>query len=363
MDIFYPHIREALVAAALLVALLLLLLRMIWSRRRTERRIRHDMLAVLPALEKIAEGDSAELSKWLRRAARRYPDEVRSLILLGDLLRKEGPLKATFLHKTLLYRKKLSDNDKASILLSLGRDHAAQGDDQKALAALKQSLSVEKRAATLRELIGIELKERLFDDALFHQKELNRLAGGDRSDGLREIMLDAAGHAIEQNRPPEVRRWVELIVRSEGETELARLLEVFMAAFESDAARAGNLAKEFLDRHPADELTLRYLLRELPVGATVARLLPGPLAPLFAALSDENKVPTPQELAVVDKKTILYYHLAARLLPAGETRELTAAIGRRERLFVCGACDRALTGTLLSCPGCGLPLTVKLRTI
>lgn len=363
MDIFYPHIREVLVAAALLVALLLLLLRMIWSRRRTALRIRHDMLAVLPALERIADGDTAELAKWLRRAARRYPDEVRSFILLGDLLRKEGPIKASFLHKTLLHRKKLTDGDKAAILLSLGRDHRALDDDQKALAALKQSLSLEKRPATLRELIDIELKDTLFDDALFHQKELNRLAGGDRNDGLRAVMFEAAAHAIAQNRLEEVRRWVDLIIRHEGDTDLARLLGVFLAAFEGNAARAGDLAKEFLDRHPDDELTLRWLLAGLPVGATVARALPGPYGPLFAALADDNKVLTPPELAVVDKRTNLYYHLAARLLPAGETRELMAAIGRRERLFVCGACDRALAGTLLSCPGCGLPLAVKPGTI
>ncbi|HOW52195.1 MAG TPA: hypothetical protein PLV42_09165 [bacterium] len=363
MDLFYPHIREVLVAAALLIALLLLLLRMIWSRRRIALRIRHDMLSVLPALEKIAEGDHAELSKWLRRATRRYPDEVRAFVLLGDLLRKEGPLKASFLHKTLLYRKKLTDGDKASILLSLGRDHRALDDDQKALAALKQSLSLEKRPATLRELIDIELKERLFDDALFHQKELNRLSGGDRSDGLRAVMFDAAAHAIAQNRLEEVRRWVDLIIRHEGETNLSNLLGVFIAAFEGNAGRATDLAKEFLNRHPEDEMTLRWLLAALPVGATVVRSLPGAYAPIFAALTDELKVLSPQELTVIEKNTNIYYQLASRNLPAGETRELMAAVGRKERFFVCGACDRALTGTILSCPGCGLPLAVKLGTI
>jgi lipopolysaccharide biosynthesis regulator YciM len=359
MDIFYPHIREALVAAALLVALFLLLLRMVWSRRRTARRIRQDMLSVLPALERIAEGDRRELTKWLRRAARRYPDEVRTLVLIGDLLRAEGPLKATFLHKTLLYRKKLTDADKASILLSLGRDHIALEEEQKGLAALKQSLAAEKRATTLRELVALERRLALFDDALFHQKELNRLESSDRNEKLREIMLDAAMAAVAQNRREEVRRWVEMTVRLEGDTPFARLLDIFMIAFEGNAGRAADGAKEFLERYPAEELALRFLLATLPAGATLARTLPGPLAPIFAALADEAKLLSPQETALVDKKTLLYYHIAARTQPAGEMRELMAAVGRRERLFVCGACGRALTGTPLSCPGCGLPLAVK----
>ncbi len=359
MDIVYPHIREVLIAAALLITLLLLLLRMIWSRRRTALRIRHDMLSILPALDRCLAGDHGELIRWLRRAARRYPDEVRSYILLGDLLRREGPLKANILHRTLLYRKKLTDGDKAAILLALGRDHRALGEGQKALAAFKQSIAAAKLPATLRELIELELAAGLFDDALFHQKELNRLAGGDRAEGLRAVMLDATAAAIAQNRAAEVRRWVELIVRHEGDTDLARLLGVFLAVFEGETARAGELAREFLDRHPGEEVTLRFLLRGMPAGAALARNLPGPWASVFAALAGEERPLTPAELAVVDKRTVLYYHLAARHLPAGEARELAAAVGRKERLFVCGACDRALTGTILSCPGCGLPLAVR----
>lgn len=359
MELLYPHIREVFVAAALLVALLLILLRMIWSRRRTALRIKTDMLSVLPSLERLAEGDRAELSKWLRRAARRYPDEVRTFILLGDLLRAEGPLKAVFLHRTLLFRKKLSATDRASILLSLGRDHRALDDDQKALASLKQSLAAEKREETLRELVSLETAMGLFDDALYHRRELNRLAGLDRNEGLSAVMLDALAAAVSQNRPDEARRWGEMVARLEDDTALSLLIPCVLAAWEGEAERARPLAEKLIERYPDEEYTLRYLLLQTAAGIAFLRLLPGPYGPAFAALCDETRVLTPAESAPIEKKSALYYHLAARALPAGETRDLLAAAGRRERLFACAACGCRFEGIRFSCPGCGLPVTVR----
>ncbi|HNT28318.1 MAG TPA: hypothetical protein PKH10_09095 [bacterium] len=359
MDLFHPHTREILVASALLVALLLILLRMIWSRRRTALRIKTDMLSVLPSLERLAEGDRAELSKWLRRAARRYPDEVRTFILLGDLLRAEGPLKAVFLHRTLLFRKKLSTADRASILLSLGRDHRALEDDQKALASLKQSLAAEKREETLKELVSLETAMGLFDDALYHCKELNRLAGLDRNEGLRAVMLDALTVAVSRNRPEEARRWGEMVARAENDTALALLIPCVLAAWEGKVEQARPLAEKLIERYPEEECTLRYLLLQTTTGMAFSRLLPGPLGSVFVALCDETRVLTATEMAPIEKKSALYYHLAARTVPPGETRDLLAAAGRRERLFACAACGGRFEGMRFSCPGCGLPVTVR----
>jgi len=365
IDLLSAHSNETLVAATLLVALLLLLLRMLWSRRRIALRIRYDMLSVLPAVERCLEGSHDDLARWLRRVARRYPDETRSLVLVGDLLRREGgPLKASFLHRTLLYRKRLSEADRASILLALGRDHRALGDDEKALAALKQSLAAEKRLTTLRELVDLEREKGLFDDALFHQREANGLSGADRDEGLLGIMLAAAERAFTEGRLDEARRWGEMAARREGDAPFGRLLAVFNALCAGDAARAAELAAACLDRSPEEEVTLLYLLWHLPGGAATIRSLKGGawLAP-FGALLGDRKGLSPQELAMVDKHTVLYYHLWAQGAPAGEARDLAAAIGRRERLFACGACGRPLAGPVLSCAGCGLPLTVKWGTI
>jgi len=363
MDIFTAYHRE-IVAAAASVAALLLFLRALWAKHRTNRRLRFDIVSALPAIERMLEGDPRDLLRWLRRVARRYPDETRSFVLIGDLLRREGsPLKAVFLLRTLLYRTPLSDEERAAILLALGRAHRALGDDEKALAALKQSLASAKRRETLLELDEIERGKGLFEDALFHRRETNSLASADPDEGSLSIMLEAAGRALAGNNGEEAQKWLERAARREGDRPLGKILAAGAALGAGDIARATDLSSACVDRWPEEETTLRYLLLHLPRGTEILRSVPGPLAAVFLALIDDQKPLAPQDRERVEKNTLLYYYLSAQAAPPGEMRDLMAAIGRRERMFACRACGNPLWGPVFACPVCGLPLAVKWKTI
>jgi len=363
MDFFSYHAHSILLAAALLSILLLFFLRITSSRRQTARRIRLDLLSVLPAIERYLEGEEHLLSIWLRRVARRYPEEVRTFILIGTLLRRGGsPFKASVLHRTLLYRKHLSGTEKALILLELGRDYRALGNSEKALVALKQSVITEKNISALQELVEIEVAKDLFDDALFHQREMNVMKGK-RDEGLRNIMLVAAERSLAKKNLDEARRWGEMAARHEGDTPLGCLFAVFNTLCVGDTVRSLDLATGYLERFPAEEITLRYLLLHFPGHADMSHFLPGQWAPVFAALVKKDKIPSPHEIGLLDKNSILYYYLWARNAPSEEARALAAAVGRYDQLFACAACRRPLSGLVLVCAGCGLPLTVKWKTI
>ncbi len=361
MDILslYSH---HLVTAAALVAALLLLLRIVWTKRRTGRRIRLDMLSVLLAVERLLEGDLRDMNRWLRRVIRRYPDDTGAFILFADLLRREGsPLKATFLLRTLLHRSPLADEERAAILLALGRAHRLLGDDEKALAAFKQSLAAASRQETLAELIELERTKGLFEDALFHQRELNRLRTDASDEPLLAIMLEAAEHALTAGDLREASRWIDRAARQEA--DLPRIFSVAAFVCAGNTARATESAVACVERTPDEEITLRFLLLNLPGGKQLLTAVPGKWASLFLLLADEQRSPAAADLDVVEKNTVLYYHLAARSAPPGETRDLLAAVGRRERIFACRACGHSLTGLRLACPACGLPAAVKWGTI
>ncbi len=363
MDIFAAYHRE-IVAAAAGIAALLLFLRALWAKHRTNRRIRFDMVSVLPAIERMLEGDYRDLLRWLRRVARRYPDETRAFVLIADMLRREGsPLKATFLLRTLLYRNPLAELERAEILLSLGRAYRALGDDEKALTALKQSLAAAKRRETLLELDEIERGKGLFEDALFHRREMNSLAGADPDEGSLGIMLEAAEHALAEQNGEEAQKWLERAARREGDRPLGKILSAAAALCAGDIPRATDLSSACVDRWPEEETTLRYLFLHLPGGTEVLRTVPGPLAAVFLALFDDQKPLASHERERVEKNTLVYYYLSAQAAPPGEMRDLMAAIGRHDRMFACRACGNSLWGTVFACPVCGLPLAVKWKTL
>ncbi len=363
MDLFSPHSRE-IVAAAALIAALLLFLRLLWTTRRANRRARLDMVSVLPAIGRMLEGENHDIARWLRRVARRYPDETNALILSADLLRREGsPLKATFLLRALLYRTSLSDDERAAILLSLGRAYRAIGDDEKALAMLKQSLATVRRRETLQELTEIECQKGLFEDALFHRRDMNGMIGADSDEGLLGIVLEAASRSLAEKKPGEAQRWLEQGSRLQGDRPLGKILSAAAALCAGEVPRAVELFSVCQDRWPDEEITFRYLFLHLPGGIEVLRTVPGSLAALFLAVAGEDKTLSSLDRERVEKNTILYYYLSAQSAPAGELRELLAVVGRRDRMFACRACGNPLSGAVLACPVCGLPLAVKWGTI
>ncbi len=318
---------------------------------------------VFNALHAFHRGSSYEALPALKQAARQFPSKSQLYILIGDLVRNESPVKAVSLHKVLLFRKQLSAEEKASVLFSLGLDYIALEDDNKAISSLKQSVALDKQPQAFEELITIELRQKLWEDAIYHTRELNSLLDKPRDAGVTDIIVAAIDEARKKDASDEVRRWVIAYSKHESNTPFSMLLELLADLYDAKEERALAAAKDFLRDHPEDELTLRYLLMNARLGVPVSEQLDGPLKAAFIALHRDQPPASPADIVSLDKKTLLYYILFARTMTESEAKQLIGAAGDKTRLFECSACRTVYAEFALACTHCGLKLDVKLRTI
>lgn len=334
------------------------------SSSKSRRKIyAKDVQIIFNAMKCLYKYDMANFLMWLKKAAKFYPDEVAVYIFIGDLIRYKRPQKAAAVHKGLLFRKNMTNDEKGEILLSLGRDYVVLNELNKALSALRQSYSSKRQAETLEELVVIEKKLRLYEDAVNHQRELNKIVGADKDSKVPEIVIEAMAEYTKENDLEELRQWLNRYHKLDDNSPFALLAGIFVELMDSKEKRATSLANEFAAKFPGDEIALRFIILGGSDRLAMNDAVEGKWKQIFAMIYDSDKAVAAKDLDGLDKKTVLYYHLYARTLGAGEVRNMIADAGSRENIFVCGSCGSAPFAPALVCQNCGSKLNIILKRI
>jgi lipopolysaccharide assembly protein B len=157
-----------LISAAGLAAFL------VWLGRK--RRKRPAGSPYLDALHLMLDGRSDEAMEKLKRTVRTDTDNIMAYIKLGDLFREQGyPVRAAKIHRNLLLRTTLTEEETSETLYHLVLDYRAAKALDKAVETAERLVLRDKKNIPVRKLL-LELYEdkQDWDKAFFVRQAINR---------------------------------------------------------------------------------------------------------------------------------------------------------------------------------------------
>lgn len=128
------------------------------------------------ALHELLEGRLEEAIEKLKRTIRDDTDNVMAYIKLGDILREKGyPIRASKVHRNLLLRTTLNEEDVQNTLYHLALDYRKASMLDKAIETLERLLERNKKYIEAKRLL-LELYEDKadWDKAFFLRQSLNK---------------------------------------------------------------------------------------------------------------------------------------------------------------------------------------------
>lgn len=164
------------------------------------------------ALSEIVAGHHDKAIEHLREVVREDTDAVEVYVLLGDLYRECGQVeRALRIHRSVLNRTGLTDDQKVAALVALARDHETAG----FLDRARQSFEEVARLAPegkrpLRHLRRLAERSGDWSAALEAQQRLLKLGGGDEDRKVLAFLHERVGsEALEAGNPKSARKHFE----------------------------------------------------------------------------------------------------------------------------------------------------------
>ena len=241
----------ALIAALAVLGLLLLL-----QRKKGRRSTRN---YYIDALHALIEGERGEALNLLMRAVRMGESSTDAYLQLGNLLREKGQNdRALQLHKGLMVRRDLSDEEEKAVTVAIAEDFEALGRTDRAVQTLEQLSRRRKDSEVLLSLHRLHHRNGDYDKAIASLKDLGKIdrsyGGGRRAAYLASV----ADRLIRDGRGDEAERYLDRARREDKNSIPALYLSGMEAMKQGDLDNATSLLERLL------EVDIGYFTEVLP---------------------------------------------------------------------------------------------------
>jgi len=363
MNIISGNNWEFILILSLLILFLIVVIILLRKKKPKRPEYSKDISAVFNALKYSHRNDGDSFIVWLKKATKYFPEEVYLYIVIGDTVRENNPREAILVHRSLLFKKHITPDERSSILFSLALDYLKLNKKIKALSAFKQSYALFKRADTLKNIVEIERSLQKYTDAIEHMKELNKITGKLKNEGIPEIVYDAMRFYNSRKDMEKLRNWLNMHGKTPENESFFFLAGIYIEFEEGQIERGVKLCGEFLKKFPEDELNLRGFLISLENGTEINRKIEGTYSELFDLISGEMKHPNRASFEGIRHDSTLFYHLYSKTDIPEDEKKMIGAVGDRKKLFVCNSCGSIVPEFSLFCKECGKPISIGFNLI
>lgn len=133
----------------------------------------------MEALKDLIRGNEESAFRNLKKTVAEDTGNIDAYLKLGDIFRGRGePEKALQIHRQLTVRTDLSSQNRMDLLKSLALDYLENGKEERAIATLKELLSLDRKNLWgHRKLLGQYERRGDWNQALSTQEEIFKIAG------------------------------------------------------------------------------------------------------------------------------------------------------------------------------------------
>lgn len=366
---------KMIIIIALFAALAVLGLLLLLQRKRGKRSSRNYYIDSLHAL---IEGRSDDALKLLMKAVRMGESSTDAYLQLGNLLRERGQHdRALQLHKGLMVRRDLSDEEEKAVTVAIADDFDALGKTERAVQTLEQLNKRRKDPEVLLSLHRLQHRSGDYEKALLSLKGAGKL---DKSYGVREragYLASIADKLIHDGQSSEAEKYLDRARREDKNSVPALYLSGMQAMKEGDLDAAARNLEQLL------EIDIGYFAEVLPHlkkaffesgrFQDLERLLTG----LISRHPEETELLTElatfyekkgeldvairileEEKGLLSDDPIATARLASLYLQRGEmesarrTLEALDAYSKNEIIYYCKVCGNIASVPLSYCSGC-----------
>lgn len=241
----------ALIAALAVLGLLLLL-----QRKRGRRSNRN---YYIDALHALIEGRRDDALKLLLKAVRMGESSTDAYLQLGNLLREKGQNdRALQLHKSLMVRRDLSEEEEKAVTVAIADDFDALGKTERAIQSLEQLSRRRKDPEVMLSLHRLHHRSGDYEKALASLKDVGKI---NRSyDGAKRAsyLTSVADRLIRDGQSSEANRYLDRARREDRNSVPALYLSGMQAMKEGDLDAAASNLERLL------EVDIGYFTEVLP---------------------------------------------------------------------------------------------------
>lgn len=178
----------------LVVVMALLLAIVLVIRHRRSQRLRAASF-YMEALRNLIKGDEQSAFRLLKEVVREDTGNIDAYLKLGDIFRRRGELsKALHIHRQLTVRADLSSQDRRELLKSLALDYVESEKGDRAIAALKELISVDRKDLWGHQQLLYQYETREdWPQALSVQEAIFKISGR-KDDALLALYEVQIGH-------------------------------------------------------------------------------------------------------------------------------------------------------------------------
>ncbi len=355
------------IALIVLVIVLLLALILVLAERQTYLKAKHSPKEVgflVKSILALYNGNNQVFMEYLKKSAKNFPEEVTLFLLIGNMVRDKDPLKSLGVHRSLLFRKNISSEEKSEILKNLGFDYLRIDKNIKALAAFKQSYLTQKTPETLKLMVDTEIRLGYFEDAVLHWKERNKLLKNDKYEGVEYVLNIASDYYAAREEAEKLRIIGHSYQKYIKNDPFGLIILIYADILEKNYERAQKLSVDFVKKHPERELDLRYLLLSSEKNQMISSEIEGEWRDVFIALSNDSLKILPESFSFVPKDALLYCFFFSKFSDKSQHgKEMIEFLGRKERFFSCSKCGNSFHNFSLLCPECKSSISLELTKI
>ncbi len=366
---------KVIIIIALVVALALLGLLLLIQRKRDKRSNRN---YYIDALHALIEGRNDDALKLLMRAVRMGESSTDAYLQLGNLLREKGHNdRALQLHKGLMVRRDLSEDEEKAVTIAIADDFEALGRTERAIQTLEQLSRRRKDPEVMLSLHRLHHRNGDYERALSSLRDVGKIDKTYDNARRAAYLASVADRLMHDGRNDEADRYLDRARKEYRNSTPALYISGMQAMKEGDLDEAvGNLERllevktayfnevlPFLKKALFDagrfqdlERLLRELLKRNPEEVEILTELAsfyekkGEVDEAVRLLEDEREL--------VSMDPVASARLASLYLQSGETEaarrmlETVDAESKNKHIYYCEVCGNVSSAPLGYCNGC-----------
>jgi lipopolysaccharide assembly protein B len=215
-------------------------------------------------------GETENAIKILSSVVEKLPDAVEVYLALGNLYRQRGQLeKAIRIHKTLLQRSGLKQEEKILALDALGTDYRVGGFLDRALQAFKDALALDpKDTYALAQLVKLSEDRGEWDKAYEYARELFKKSRLVDSKTLSYHLLKKGEALAEEGKNFSAVLSFKKAIRLHAENTLAYMALVILYLKEDKLEKAQRTFERVVERFPHKSYIFFPMLMQLYPSST-----------------------------------------------------------------------------------------------
>jgi len=324
-------------------------------------------------------GETENAIKRLSSVVEKLPDAVEVYLALGNLYRQRGQLeKAIRIHKTLLQRSGLKQEERILALDALGTDYRVGGFLDRALQAFRDALALDpKDTYALAQLVKLSEDRGEWDKAYDYARELFKKSRLVDSKTLSYHLLKKGEKLAEEGASFRAAVSFKKAIRLHSENTLAYMALVSLYMKDNDLARARRTFDTVIERFPHKSYVFFPLLKKLypstgdgPEYLEILKKIAlgrHQKRALILYLDEIENLGRAEEVQLVVRDLVKHFPRSRivqkrvfRLINEGKIEgaflsEISAAFSREKELndqFVCVYCGYRTGEILPRCPNC-----------